>query len=153
MRGLQLHQRLAGIESGSILNLTAVPKSPYLFSRWSANSSDILFANFTSANTTAIINGAGNITARFSTVAISLSQYSEDLTAGSSISNIANIIGDNQSVTLSITGLPGGATTSWEENQLLDTPIGVKDTLQYIDIIFHAFRYLQRYSYSNLRQR
>lgn len=111
------------------LNLTAVPKSPFLFSGWVTNSTGIRFDRFTSANTTAIIEGSGNITATFSTVAISLSAYSGTVTQGTSLSNLAEITGENQSVSLSVAGLPVGATAVLGSNQILDEPYGVSDNL------------------------
>lgn len=108
------------------LNFTATPKAPYLFSSWLSTSADIQFASFTTANTTAIIEGSGNVTGKFSTVALSLSAYSEMVTQGSSVSNRALIMGPNESVSLSITGLPSGAAATWSSEvlsaQLTGTP-------------------------------
>ncbi len=104
--------------SGTTLNLTASPKSPYLFSSWVANSTGIVFGNFTSSSTTAIIGGSGRITGKFSVLTLSLASYSESLTEGTSVSNLAKIVGNNESVSLSITGLPGATIALWKNNVL-----------------------------------
>lgn len=105
-------------DAGIPLNLTATPHSPFLFSGWFSNSSDIEFTNFTSPITTALIYSPGNITGQFSVLALSLSNYSASLTGGSSISDVAKVMGINQSVTMSVSGLPEGGSVSWENNEL-----------------------------------
>jgi len=52
------------------------------------------------------------------------------LTQGSSVSTIAKIIGSNESVTLSVLGLPSGTTISWNKNPITDDLVGVSDTLK-----------------------
>lgn len=117
----------AWYQAGTNVPLNATAKSPFLFSNWFSNDTNIQFASFTSATTTAAIEGSGGITAKFSTVALSLSSYSEELTQGTSVSNIATIIGQNQSVSLTISGLPNGASVNWASSHVLDKPAGVPD--------------------------
>jgi hypothetical protein len=116
-------------EAGIPLNISAEPTSPYLFSNWASNSSKIAFANAESANTTTTINGPGSITAKFTLLTISLSSYSGSSTQGSSISTIAKIVGNNNSVTLSASGLPSDATITWSKNPVSDGLSGVTDML------------------------
>jgi len=116
-------------EAGVPISISAEAKSPYLFSNWVSNSSKITFANAETANTTTTINGAGSITAKFTLVTISISSNSGSLTQGSSVSTIAKIIGNNESVTLSVLGLPSDVTISWTKNPITDDLVGVADTL------------------------
>ncbi len=105
-------------QAGSSVGLIGTPKSPFLFSGWVANSTRIQFANFMSANTTTVINGAGGITAKFSLLTLSLSSYSDIVIDGGSVSGLASITGNDENVTLSISGLPLGATAYWTSDSV-----------------------------------
>jgi hypothetical protein len=113
--------------AGSIINLYSMANQSFLFADWSANTTGITFANFTASNTTATINGSGTITGTFSLLSISLASYSSSFAAGSASSDVATIIGDNLSVTLSVSGLPSGASLNWTAGQLLVQLNGVTD--------------------------
>jgi hypothetical protein len=120
---------MPGWYAAGALNLTAVANDPFIFESWSSNSSNIQFSNFNSANTTALVEGSGNITAGFSLFALSLSTYSESLTEGSSVSNVVEITGSAETISVSVTGLPEGATAVLANNQIVDNLNGVFDNL------------------------
>ncbi len=105
-------------EAGSSVNIVGTSKRPFLFSSWISNTTNIQFGNFTSANTTSTINGNGGVTAKFSLLALSLTSYSETVIDGSSISDVARINGNDENVSLSISGLPSGASSSWTSSQI-----------------------------------
>ncbi|MGI0090444.1 MAG: InlB B-repeat-containing protein [Nitrososphaerales archaeon] len=115
--------------AGSSVAMSATPNPPYFLSAWAASSQSISITNPSASSASAIIGGSGTITANFGTGSISLEPASGAVTQGSSVHITGTVRDGGQSATLSVSGLPSGATTEWSSNPVTSSPSGVEDTL------------------------
>ena len=120
----------AWYNSGQSYTINARAVSPYFFASWSASNALLVFASSTSASTTMTVGGPGSVTAQFSSLSLSLGTASGTVSQGSSIQLSGLVKGGGQTSTLSVSGLPSGATPDWSSgNSLAPTPVGVGFTL------------------------
>jgi hypothetical protein len=114
----------------SVVSLTATPKSGYAFLGWVASSASISIDSLSSRSTKSTINGAGSITANFGpTVEILSRSKSLSVAPGKSVSTTLTVKGITQSVSITVTDLPKGASYSLSAGTLTDSPSGVTDKL------------------------
>jgi len=113
---------------GSVVQISANAYPGYKLKTWLVSSgSSISIANPTTPSTTATINSAGIITAKFvPTVALTLKPTSGTVASGKSLVISANISGGSQTVTLSTSKLANGITVSFSQNSVSDSPTGVQ---------------------------
>ncbi|MDG7044489.1 MAG: hypothetical protein JRN19_04365 [Nitrososphaerota archaeon] len=119
-------------KAGQSVSITATANSGYKFSSWTGTGT----GSYSGPNNPATITMNGPITeiANFyATVSISLNPSTYTPPKGppppNTATTVATITGGSQSVTLTVTGAPGGSTITWTQNPITDSPTGVSDTL------------------------
>jgi len=115
--------------AGSEISISALSNSPYFFTGWNSSSSNISISNKQTASTTATISGYGTIYGNFAQVTMKLSPNSGIVTQGASVSATATIIGSTGSASLSVSGLPSGASATFGTNPVIVDLSGATDTL------------------------
>ena len=76
-----------------------------------------------------LISGSGTVTANFGITSISLGSAASTITQGSSIHVTGTAKGAGQSATLSVSGLPSGATSTFSTNPIVLSSSGVQFSL------------------------
>jgi hypothetical protein len=110
--------------SGTVVPLLATPNSGYTFSSWTGN-----VASASSASTSVTMNAPQSVTANFTAIAgppdytVSPATPSQTVAAGGAAKYTIDVQSTggtyNGSVTLSVTGLPAGATASFSPNPVV----------------------------------
>ncbi len=109
--------------------IAATNSSGYTFSSWSANTSSITLNDASAKSTSAEVSGPGTITATFiPTVRIELNSTAAAVRQGNNVSSGFLVLGGPQSVTLSNSSLPAGASLSWQEKSITDSTTGTLDS-------------------------
>ncbi|MDA4129646.1 MAG: hypothetical protein OK457_02635, partial [Thaumarchaeota archaeon] len=110
-------------EAGSQIQIQGQASNPYIFAEWLASS--FTFGNAKSSSTVAKISGPGTIEAKFSIFALSLPEYSGNITQGANTAFNITLTGIGVATTLSVLGLPDGATSTFAVNPALPSAAGV----------------------------
>ena len=114
--------------AGQSYSISATAVNPYFLTSWTAAAS-LTVSNPSSSSTTVLIGGSGTVTANFGITSISLSSAASTITQGSSIHIIGTAKGAGQSATLSVSGLPSGATSTFSTNPIVLSTSGAQFTL------------------------
>jgi hypothetical protein len=123
------------MNSGQQVTVTASPNPGYKFTGWTESAAIGISCTsgsgcLQSQTITVTASTGATLTASFAaSVALSLSPGSGAAVAGSSVSVIATVNGAPQSSTLSLAGLPVGATATWYSSTVTDSIAGVSDAL------------------------
>ena len=116
--------------AGSVMAISVTfSNSAYFFVGWNSSSSGISFSNNLQASTTATLLGYGTIYANFAQVTISLAPNSGTVTQGAYVSATATIVGASGSASLTVSGLPSGATATFGTNPETIDLTGVTDVM------------------------
>ncbi|MDA4129698.1 MAG: hypothetical protein OK457_02900, partial [Thaumarchaeota archaeon] len=110
-------------EAGSQIPIQGQGSNPYVFAEWQAAS--FTFGNAKSFSTFTKISGPGTIDAKFSVLALTLPEYSGNITQGANKSFNATLTGIGVQTSLSILGLPAGATGTFVVNPALPNSAGL----------------------------
>ncbi|MGI0091069.1 MAG: beta strand repeat-containing protein, partial [Nitrososphaerales archaeon] len=117
------------LDAASPVQIAATNSSGYAFSSWSANTSSITLNDANAKSTSAEVSGPDTITATFiPTVKIELNSTAAAVRQGNNVSSSFLVLGGPQSVTLSNSSLPAGASLSWQEKSITDSTTGTLDS-------------------------
>ena len=116
----------------SEITITAMPiGNEDFFDGWNSTTSLISFGSAKSTSTNATISGAGSIYANFAKMLVTVSTDSAQVTQGASTSLATTVLGGptGSSATLSIVGLPQGASAHFASQDVSLIPSGLSDDL------------------------
>jgi hypothetical protein len=117
--------------ASSVIPISATANSGFSFSSWSSGTPSITISSLSSASTTAVVNGAGTVTALFTGSGLNtkLSFDSGSVKLGQSVKTTLTISGTPQQIELSHGTLPKGVTVRFAKNSIKDSASGVTDVI------------------------